>query len=394
MTGEQLGNRIAVLRARLRTPAVGATVPGSLPVLFFGDILTARVATVGLNPSDQEYLAADGAMLHGDRQRLATLASLGAGSRLHLTDAQCDSAIETMRKYHAPGKPVYGWFRPLTRVLAGLGAGYADGSAVHLDLVQEATRPTWSGLDGEEKEVLRARDAEFLAWQIREFPIDIVLCTSRLVSDLVRDMWGVVPLAGGKLKRLTWWAGRARVDDRVVSFAGWNLPLSRPTGLGADGEVELGRLLASRLGVTGARSRVGDAVRVDPDAVAVRRLPVMSSAASDGRLMQRVTRERPISRREFELALMAWVGRAQPHDTIGDTSRRGQTPWVHVRVDGTDYYLNADSTRAGVSRYLGLLAVDPVLTWVVVANRRGRKNKVAFGPTLETIPGFYFYARE
>jgi hypothetical protein len=38
----------------------------------------------------------------------------------------------------------------------------------------------------------------------------------------------------------------------MVGLAGWNIPLARPTGLGAAGEQELGKILASRLGVLNA----------------------------------------------------------------------------------------------------------------------------------------------
>ncbi len=105
-------SRLDSLRARLRRPPSGSTVPGTLPVLFFGDLLQAEVASIGLNPSDQEYLTRDGHMLSGDAQRFATLASLGAVDRASLTDAQCDEAIEWMRAYYDPGKPIYGsWFK-------------------------------------------------------------------------------------------------------------------------------------------------------------------------------------------------------------------------------------------------------------------------------------------
>ncbi len=73
---------------------------GPLPVLFFGDLFEAEVATVGLNPSDHEYLSKDGAVLTGARQRFATLDSLGASDRASLTDAQSNEAIAWMRDYY------------------------------------------------------------------------------------------------------------------------------------------------------------------------------------------------------------------------------------------------------------------------------------------------------
>jgi hypothetical protein len=53
------------LRRRLRRQPSPVSVPGSLPVLFFGDALHARLLTVGLNPSDQEYVDAKGIELDG-----------------------------------------------------------------------------------------------------------------------------------------------------------------------------------------------------------------------------------------------------------------------------------------------------------------------------------------
>lgn len=83
----------AGLHARLRRPPSPHSVPGSLPILFFGDLASARIATVGLNPSDQEYTDGNGELLTRSRQRFATLASLGAADRASLDSAQCDEAI-------------------------------------------------------------------------------------------------------------------------------------------------------------------------------------------------------------------------------------------------------------------------------------------------------------
>jgi hypothetical protein len=223
-------------------------VPGTLPVLFFGDLLQAEVATVGLNPSDQEYLDKDGVMLEGAAKRFATLSSLGAPDRAELTDAQCAEAVEWMRDYYEPGKPVYrSWFNGLSRVIEGFGASFHERSATHLDLVQESTSPVWSGLPPGEKNALLEQDLPFLEWEIRAFPLRAVICTGKTVSDNVRRQLRVAVEEEGTLARIKWWVGRADFDGRGVGFAGWNFPLARPTGLGRDGETMLGELLAERL---------------------------------------------------------------------------------------------------------------------------------------------------
>ena len=87
------------LFARLRRPASVSSVASSLPVLFFGNIFEASVATVGLNPSDREYLDDRGAELRDDRRRFETLGSLGATDRMKLSEGQCSQAIMTMVNY-------------------------------------------------------------------------------------------------------------------------------------------------------------------------------------------------------------------------------------------------------------------------------------------------------
>jgi uracil-DNA glycosylase len=222
-------------------------VPGSLPVLFFGDLPSAEIATVGLNPSDQEYLTKGGAPLVGPAQRFATLESLDARDRASLTEEQCAEAVEWMRAYYEPGKPVYGWFNALTRVVEGFGASFRKRSAAHLDLIQESTSPVWSELAPDEREALLEQDLPFLEWEIRAFPLTAVICTGKTVSVHVRRQLGVVVDEEGTLARIRWWVGHADVNGRSVSFAGWNYPLARATGLGREGETALGELFAEKL---------------------------------------------------------------------------------------------------------------------------------------------------
>lgn len=238
------------LNARLRRPPSASSVPESLPVLFFGDLFTAGVATVGLNPSDQEYLGPGGTELDGVARRFETLTSLGASDRSSLTDEQCERAIQRMRTYYQPGKPIYRWFRALDRVTRAMGYVYEAGEVAHLDLAQEATDPTWSKLSQTspaEFEALRSADLPFLRWQLETFPLHTVICNGRTVFDEVCRIIGGQVREEGKLKLITWYVGSATLNGRSVMLAGWNKPLARATGLGASGEEDLGRLLKSRL---------------------------------------------------------------------------------------------------------------------------------------------------
>jgi hypothetical protein len=218
--------------------------------LFFGDLITATAATVGINPSYREYLDKSGRELSGLTQRFATLSALGAVDRASLTDAQCDLAVAKMRGYFRPNKPVYEWFQPLQRVLRGMGLCYDRGEVAHLDLVQEATNPTWSELaktQPTEAEALRRTDEEFLRWQIGAFRLGVLICNGRTPLEAVQAMVGVSAIRTGKAGRLTWSVATGKIGGRLVGVVGWNIPLARPTGLKSQDELQFGQTLAAAL---------------------------------------------------------------------------------------------------------------------------------------------------
>jgi uracil-DNA glycosylase len=242
-------NLMPALRRRLRVGPSKASVQASLPVLFFGDALTAQVATVGLNPSKFEYLNRHGELLSGRMQRFATTTSLGIASRAELSESQADEAIECMRAYYDEGNPVYGsYFRHLTNFLAGIGASYHERSATHLDLVQEPTDPVWNSLDPNERLRLLKRDLPFLVWELGNLPyLRAVVCAGKTVSNQLRARIPVDIEETGTMKRIRWWVGTARLGQRRLPIGGWNYPLDRPTGLGTAGEVGLGKIFARAL---------------------------------------------------------------------------------------------------------------------------------------------------
>lgn len=237
---------ISTLRERIRIAPSESSVSTSLPVLFFGDAFSARVATIGLNPSKFEYLDRKGQLLLGRVQRFASTTSLGARWRDELSDAQADQAIEVMRSYYADGKPVYGsYFRHLTNFLVGIGASYRDRSATHLDLVQEPTDPVWTSLSSSESSSLLKRDLPFLVWQLETLPrLEAVVCAGKTVSEQLRAQVSVDVEETGTMKRIRWWLGTAHLGQRDLPIGGWNYPLDRPTGLGTAGEIELGKMFA------------------------------------------------------------------------------------------------------------------------------------------------------
>jgi hypothetical protein len=239
------------LYARLRQAPSESTVLKSLPVPFFGDPTTARVATVAINPSVAEFWHTDRRERNYGNRRFETLTSLRVTDRDLLTAAHCDAALRRMTEYFLPGSPWnIDWFPPLMRCLKGMGVSYEAGEAVHLDVVQEATDPVWKYVGRSEQERLLAADGPFLLWLVGAFDFRVLLCNGALPFKTIQELLGVRVSAPTKTGELKWSVGTVELNGRRLAVAGWDLPLAweRRTGLGPGGEAKLGRVLAAAVG--------------------------------------------------------------------------------------------------------------------------------------------------
>ncbi len=152
-------------------------VAGSTPVVCFGDQRSARVATLGINPSSREFRP----------PRLRTVQCVGAEDGDGLSDEQVRQVLGGCYDYFHY-KPYWLWFGyfgdakdreaaaaagvnlpapgPDGNVLDVARASYVDGTACHLDLVQWATSRAWSKVDEATQKRLLHEDAEFLVRQL------------------------------------------------------------------------------------------------------------------------------------------------------------------------------------------------------------------------------------
>src|SRR5205823_3078275 len=136
MGSETMLNLPPYIEGRLRQPPKPglAIVPQSTPVVAFGDFFHSQVATLGLNPSRQEFVDRSGSLLVGNRQRFESLTSLGVDSlETAPTDALLRVVDACVRYFSPSGNPYIAWFRQLESILRSIGASYAAGSACHLD---------------------------------------------------------------------------------------------------------------------------------------------------------------------------------------------------------------------------------------------------------------------
>ena len=155
-------------------------VNGSTPVVSFGRLESARVATLGLNPSKREFLDSSGHELDGEKRRFESRRSLSLRSLDPTSSSGAQRIVDACDRYFLRS-PYRRWFDQLEPMVRAAGASYYEGTACHLDLVQWATNPTWAKLSDTTKRRLLMDDVPFLRRQIAESQIRTLLLNGRSV---------------------------------------------------------------------------------------------------------------------------------------------------------------------------------------------------------------------
>jgi hypothetical protein len=116
-----------------------------------------------------------------------------------------------------------------------------------------------------------------------------------------------------------------------------------------------------------------------------------TSASGEEPAVQQIDKGHVVrDKRELAELLREWF-RKTNEPTIGDVGNYGGKAWIYVELPGTTVVLNSDTKRAAVEAYLAAVGDQgPELPWRVVANQRGRVNKVLYGD-LDRAPGWFCY---
>lgn len=173
-------------------------VEGSTPVIAFGEFPSARIATLGLNPSRQEFQSQIGIELAGDIRRFETHRSLGVDNLESAEELVLQRVYDGCCHYFSR-KPYRWWFDQLERIIKPLGASYYEGSACHLDLVQWATDPVWGKLHGSVQQRLLESDSPFLLHQLQQGQVRVLLLNGSSVVRSFQDIYCVPLKDAGRL---------------------------------------------------------------------------------------------------------------------------------------------------------------------------------------------------
>lgn len=210
---------------RLASPAIAGTdvIPWGCPVPSFGDLNSSQIATLGLNPSNREFVDKIGTELKGISRRFHTLNSLGLDSWADADARHLGMIIDSCRAYFE-GNPYDRWFGILNQVISGTKASYysSSNSACHLDLIPYATARKWTELNSQQRSSLLTISSGILGLLLRDSPVRILILNGRSV---VKEFQNI-----------------AEVCLDVLEMPAWSLPRnsnSDVTGIAYKGKVDV-----------------------------------------------------------------------------------------------------------------------------------------------------------
>jgi hypothetical protein len=153
-------------------PVMGWTCP----VPYFGRLRSATVATLGINPSNREFVDVTGHELDGDDRRFPTLGSLGLCSWEDASSLDLTAIVSACDAYFA-GNPYNRWFGTLDVLVRSAGASYysVEQPAAHLDLVPYATQVKWGALRPDQQRALLHSAQDLLAVLLRDSPVELLV---------------------------------------------------------------------------------------------------------------------------------------------------------------------------------------------------------------------------
>lgn len=154
------------------------------PIPVFGEVKKSVIATLGLNPSNREFMTPDGTELTGKLRRFHSLSSLEIERWTDITDLHLEKIWKKCTGYFQEN-PYDGWFKSLDILISGTNSSYYSSlfPACHLDLVPYATHRKWANLSAGQKSTLLQVSGNALGEILRDSPIKAIVLNGRTVIE-------------------------------------------------------------------------------------------------------------------------------------------------------------------------------------------------------------------
>ena len=157
-------------------------IPWGCPVPSFGNPSHSKIATLGINPSNREFVDELGNELQGIDRRFHTLGSLGLTSWSGADARHLGLVLDSCYSYFARN-PFDIWFKRLDVVLSGANVSYYDNpaTACHFDLIPFATESKWSDLNKQQQSALMNIAGDTLGLVLRDSQVRVLVLNGSTV---------------------------------------------------------------------------------------------------------------------------------------------------------------------------------------------------------------------
>lgn len=191
---EQVNTTLTNLIRYLDDPALKRTdvIRWGSPVPSFGDISRSKIATLGINPSNREFVDDYGNELRGTYRRFHSLESLGLSCWADVEDKHLDMITDSCQEYFWRN-PYDKWFRKLDVVISGTMSSFYNSSptACHLDLVPYATLCKWNELSKSQHLSLLSIAGDTLGQLLRNSPVRLLILNGKSVVNMFQNVTDV-----------------------------------------------------------------------------------------------------------------------------------------------------------------------------------------------------------
>ena len=185
---------LTTLLNQLDTPDFSGTdvIPWGCPVPSFGDLSRSSVATLGINPSNREFVDHSGEELDGPYRRFPTLQSFGLRSWSDVDVRHVRVIVESCYSYF-DGNPYNAWFKKLDHIVSGAKASYSGDPvhACHLDLIPFATKRKWTDIPVKDQSALLDISGDTLAHLIQNSPVQTLILNGASVVAQFQKLSGI-----------------------------------------------------------------------------------------------------------------------------------------------------------------------------------------------------------
>ena len=209
------------------------------PVPSFGDLSRSKVASLGLNPSNKEFVNNNGEELNGVNRRFPTLNSLKLKKWSDVDASHLIEISQACRDYFI-GNPYDRWFKKLDEIVSGANASFYSSTncACHLDLIPFATVQKWTNLTPAQKKNLINTTGDILGLLLRDSPVSILILNGRSVvkyfeeisaislDSLLMPEWSLGRSIDGGVKGIAYFGSTSHVGNidlgRTILILGYN----------------------------------------------------------------------------------------------------------------------------------------------------------------------------